>query len=96
MYPHSRQFAQIHLETRYGAEVLSCVAYIHEPKWREMLENLFTARCSAPRRWLCFNLSAYDVGMSSMEGYKHPDRLLAGSHCHTSCYRLQSRADGVR
>jgi len=27
MYPHSRKFVQIHPETRYGAEVLSCVAY---------------------------------------------------------------------
>ena len=46
------------------------------------------ARCSSRNCWFHHNLRGHAVHMGSIERYKHPGRLLAGSHYHTSSYHL--------
>ena len=95
MYPHRRNFARIHPETQTGAEILSCEACTGREA-ASTRQNMFATRCSSRKCSFHHNLSGHATQMSSIEGYKHSGRLLAGSHYPTSSYRLYSRADVVR
>ena len=87
MYPHRQNFAQIHSETQTGAEILSCEACTGR-EVASTRQNMFATRCSSRKCSFHHNLSGHATQMSSIEGYKHSGRLLAGSHYPTSSYRL--------
>ena len=94
MYPCCQNFAQIHPETQTGAEILSCEACTGREA-ASTRQNMFATRCSSRKCSFHHNLSGHATQMGSIEGYKHSGRLLAGSHYHTSCYRLYSRGSAT-